>query len=45
MMHAEAEENLKRQFAENVAKLEIEEANACMEFQTQKLREGMYLQT
>ena len=39
-MHNEAEENLKRQFQENVAKLEIEQANAQMEYQTQKLREG-----
>ena len=40
MMHQEAEENVRRQFAENVAKLEIEQANAQMEYQTQKLREG-----
>jgi len=40
-MHQEAEENLKRQFQENVMKLEIEQANAQMEYQTQKLREDL----
>ena len=44
LMHNEAEENLKRQFHENVVKLEIEQANAQMEYQTQKLREGMLYQ-
>ena len=41
MMHNEAVDNLKRQFQENVIKLEIEQANAQMEYQTQKLREGL----
>ena len=45
MMHNEAEDNLKRQFQANVVKLEIEQANAQMEYQTQKLREGGFNQT
>ena len=38
--HQSEEENLKRQFEENVSKLELDMANGYMEHQTQMLREG-----
>lgn len=42
-MHEEQQRNLKRQFEEAIAKLEIEQAGAMMEHQTNMLRQGAVL--